>query len=148
MHYSHLVSGKTYRVLHTRGNNHFAPRSYAVKYMGFDVDGDLMFRTVNEEGEFTGYFYAFPQDVGDFFDLEEMGVAQPSIAGLSPQCKIIIKHLQKGNTLTQRSALMDFGIAALPRRIADLKEHGFNISSVMEKNKLTGQRYARYGLAA
>lgn len=65
---------------------------------------------------------------------------------LTPQCLVILSHLRKGHTVTQRSALMDFGVMALPRRIADLKEAGFNIESVMEKNTLTGQRYARYTL--
>lgn len=65
---------------------------------------------------------------------------------LSPQCKLILDHLRKGHTITQRSALMDFGIMALPRRVADLKESGYRIESVMEHNKLTGQRYARYSL--
>jgi len=41
---------------------------------------------------------------------------------------------------------MDFGVMALPRRIADLREHGYHIVSVLENNKLTGQRYARYYL--
>lgn len=64
----------------------------------------------------------------------------------SPQCRMILEHLRSGNTITQRSALLDFGIMALPRRIADLKEAGYNIRSTMELNKLTGQRYARYSL--
>lgn len=65
---------------------------------------------------------------------------------LTPQCALILNHLRKGHSITQRSALMDFGVMALPRRIADLKERGFNIQTVMEQNKLTGQRYARYYL--
>ena len=35
---------------------------------------------------------------------------------------------------------------ALPRRISDLKEMGYPISSEIEINTLTGQRYARYSL--
>ena len=65
---------------------------------------------------------------------------------LTPQCKAIIEHLKKGHTITQRSALMDFGIMSLPRRICDLKELGYKIKSVLEVNKLTGQRYSRYSL--
>jgi hypothetical protein len=60
------------------------------------------------------------------------------------QLELILTHLLDGNTLTQRSALMDFAVMALPRRIADLKERGIEISTVMEENSLTGQRYARY----
>ena len=67
---------------------------------------------------------------------------------LTPQCELILKHLEKGRSITQRSALMDFGMAALPRRIADLKELGYKIASLREHNKLTGQRYVRYFLEA
>ncbi|WP_218195179.1 helix-turn-helix domain-containing protein [Pseudomonas sp. 1239] len=55
-------------------------------------------------------------------------------------------HLKKGHSITQRSALLDFGVMALPRRISDLKEMGYPISSEIEINNLTGQRYARYSL--
>ncbi|SDU39746.1 helix-turn-helix domain-containing protein [Geopseudomonas guangdongensis] len=68
------------------------------------------------------------------------------IRRLSPQCDLILNHLEKGHSITQRSALMDFGVMALPRRIKDLKEMGYPIRSVMETNNLTGQRYARYSL--
>lgn len=65
---------------------------------------------------------------------------------LSPQCELILNHLKKGHSITQRSALLDFGVMALPRRISDLKEMGYPISSEIEINNLTGQRYARYSL--
>lgn len=66
---------------------------------------------------------------------------------MTPQCKLILEHLKQGNTITQRSALLDFGVMSLPRRIADLKQHhNINIKSTMEHNKITGQRYARYSL--
>ena len=65
---------------------------------------------------------------------------------MTPQCKLILNHLKKGHSITQRSALLDFGVMALPRRIADLRERGYRIKSEMEKNTLTGQRYARYTL--
>lgn len=70
------------------------------------------------------------------------------IRHLSPQCELILNHLKKGHSITQRSALMDFGVMALPRRIRDLKDLGYPITSAMETNKLTGQRYARYSLEA
>lgn len=65
---------------------------------------------------------------------------------LTPQCQRILRVLKAGHTITQRSALMDFGIMALPRRIADLKEAGYAITSTMQKSPLTGQRYAQYTL--
>lgn len=63
---------------------------------------------------------------------------------MTPQVRRIRNHLRKGYTITQRSALLDFGIMALPRRIADLKEHGFPITTTMEVNDATGQRFAMY----
>jgi len=60
------------------------------------------------------------------------------------QLSTIHKQLLKGNSLTQRSALLDFGIMSLPRRIADLKEKGFPVKSEMKTNPLTRQRYASY----
>lgn len=62
------------------------------------------------------------------------------------QVNVIRKQLLKGNTLTQRSALMDFGIMALPRRIRDLKETGFPVKTEMRVNPQTGQRYAAYSM--
>lgn len=66
---------------------------------------------------------------------------------LTPQCALLLEHLRKGHSITLRSALLDYGIQALPRRIADLKAAGVPIVKVMERNKLTGQPYARYSLA-
>jgi hypothetical protein len=66
---------------------------------------------------------------------------------LTPQCTTILKHLTAGHSITHRSALMDFGVMSLPRRICDLKEMGHKIKSIMEHNTLTGQRYARYSIA-
>lgn len=63
------------------------------------------------------------------------------------QVATLRKILSRGNTVTQRSALMDHGIMALPRRIADLKETGFPIDTVMLSNPTTGQRFAQYSMA-
>lgn len=65
---------------------------------------------------------------------------------LSRQCRILLRHLKRSN-ITQRQALMDHSIMALPRRVADLKEAGYNIEKVMKANPHTGQRYASYYLA-
>lgn len=60
------------------------------------------------------------------------------------QVNTIRKELLKSNSISQRSALMDFGIMALPRRIADLKETGFPVKTEIKHNPMTGQRYASY----
>jgi len=59
----------------------------------------------------------------------------------------ILAHLRLGKSLTARSAMIDLGVAALPRRIADLKEEGYDIVAHNETNKLTGRRYVRYAFA-
>lgn len=58
----------------------------------------------------------------------------------------LLKHLLAGRSITQRDAMqfLTTSIAALPRRIADIKEMGYPIVTVYEKNKFSGRRYARY----
>ena len=63
---------------------------------------------------------------------------------ITNQCDDLLRHLEKGNTITQRSALLDFGVMSLSRRICDLKARGVKISRKLERNVRTGQRYARY----
>ena len=63
------------------------------------------------------------------------------------QVNTIRKVLLKDGSLTQRSALMDFSIMALPRRIADLKASGFPVKTEIKINPKTGQRYAQYTMA-
>jgi len=65
---------------------------------------------------------------------------------LAPQTALVLNHLRAHGSLTQRSALIDLGVAALPRRIADLKEAGYPINTTRMKNKITGQRFVRYAL--
>jgi len=60
------------------------------------------------------------------------------------QVEKIRQVLLSGGSLTQRSALMDYGIMALPRRIADLKAQGFPVKSEMKTNPNTSQRFAQY----
>jgi hypothetical protein len=47
------------------------------------------------------------------------------------QCELLLEVLRKGEHLTGRSALLDYGVAALPRRIKDLKENGIPVQSRM-----------------
>jgi hypothetical protein len=62
------------------------------------------------------------------------------------QTQELLSHLMAGRSITQRDAMqfLTTSIAALPRRIADLKEMGYPIITLFEKNKFTGRRYARY----
>lgn len=64
------------------------------------------------------------------------------------QTQELLKHLMAGRSITQRDAMqfLTTSIAALPRRIADLKEAGYPIVTTYERNKFTGRRYARYAM--
>lgn len=77
-----------------------------------------------------------------------VGIRSESLKTTSTtQAKRILNHLKAGNSMTQRSALMDFGIMSVSKRISELREHGHDIRKVMEKNNHTEQRYMRYWLA-
>ena len=57
----------------------------------------------------------------------------------------ILKHLQRGNAITQASAIIHFRCYRLSARIYGLRRKGHNIiSNLIEKN---GHRFAEYRLA-
>lgn len=60
------------------------------------------------------------------------------------QNAILIEHLKKTKSITQREALIDHGIQCLTKRIQELRAMGYNIKTVKKKHPITGQRYARY----
>ena len=66
---------------------------------------------------------------------------------MKSQVDKLLEHFKQGQVTTLRSALIDFGVASLPRRISDLRERGHNIQKTMKRNPVTGQRYAEYYLA-
>jgi len=61
------------------------------------------------------------------------------------QNELLLAHLLGGRTITRIQADHLYRIAALPRRIADLKEKGHNIVAV-DKYDATGRRYTEYSL--
>lgn len=63
------------------------------------------------------------------------------------QIDIILRHLKKAKSITQREALIDYSIQSLTKRISELRQMGYNIVSTFKKHPTTGQRYARYTLA-
>lgn len=62
------------------------------------------------------------------------------------QTQVLLKHLRKAGSITQREALLDHGVQSLTRRITELRDAGFNIHSSMRAHPITGQRYCRYVL--
>ena len=63
---------------------------------------------------------------------------------MKPQCKTILAHVQRVGHISGRAALLDYSIAALPRRIKDLENLGYRFRREDAVNAGTGQRYRRY----
>lgn len=62
---------------------------------------------------------------------------------LTPQVASLLNYLRTKKTITAVEARAVFQIEALPRRIADLKDAGYDIEKKMKKDA-KGKRYARY----
>lgn len=62
------------------------------------------------------------------------------------QNEIILNHIRRAKSISQREALIDHGIQSLTKRISELRGMGYNIKTVHKKHPITGQRYARYSL--
>ena len=62
------------------------------------------------------------------------------------QNEMILQHLRKARSISQREALIDHGIQCLTKRISELRILGHKIKTVHKKHPITGQRYARYQL--
>lgn len=60
------------------------------------------------------------------------------------QNEIILQHLKKAKSISQREALVDYSIQSLTKRISELRELGYKIKTVHKKHPITGQKYARY----
>lgn len=84
-----------------------------------------------------------------YFSTEELEVvAKPKkvrVIGPGTQLDRLLKHLLSGRSITPLHARQHYGIEALPRRIADLKEAGHKIK-VAYRIDPTGKRYAEYSL--
>ena len=60
----------------------------------------------------------------------------------------ILEHLQKGKSLTAMEALAKFGVFRLAARVRDLRASGHPVRTIMETDKRTGKRWARYWMGA
>ena len=65
---------------------------------------------------------------------------------MTTQNTLILKHLKKAKSISQREALVDYSIQSLSKRISELRLQGHNIVTKHKKHPVTGQRYARYVL--
>jgi hypothetical protein len=59
--------------------------------------------------------------------------------------QMILKHLESKGSITAVEAQALYRCRSLSRRITDIKQWGFPVSSVLKKDA-TDQRYARYYL--
>lgn len=61
------------------------------------------------------------------------------------QCAVVLNWLQTKGELTNRQAVVDLNIMALPRRVMELRDAGYNIDMTYRKSS-TGARYGVYTL--
>lgn len=63
---------------------------------------------------------------------ESQNVFDRNIEHFSKQCRIVYSALNRGERLTTASALIDYGVGDLRRRIKDLKDN-YGITNIREK---------------
>lgn len=64
------------------------------------------------------------------------------------QNSLILDHLRRTGSITQREALLDYSVQSLTKRISELRARGYKIKSEKRQHPTTGQRYVRYVLTA
>lgn len=81
--------------------------------------------------------------VGKGVDPEELQESPSQKAVTAPMTKAILSHLERVGSITNVEAQAVYRCRALPRRIADIREAGYE---VIKKTKFdpTGQRYVQY----
>ncbi len=67
---------------------------------------------------------------------------------MSNQIRTLVAHFARKKTITNREAISEYRIMALPRRISDMEEQGFRFRRHQKVNKATGQRYVKYECVA
>lgn len=74
-------------------------------------------------------------------------VTPTAIPRITPQAHVVLSHIKRAGSITQREAIADHSVQSLTRRIAELRDAGFPVRGEQRKHPLTGQRYMRYSLA-
>lgn len=67
---------------------------------------------------------------------------------MTTQNTLIINHMLRTGSITQREAMIDYSIQSLTKRISELRSRGYRIKSEKKMHPTTGQRYVRYVLTA
>lgn len=73
-----------------------------------------------------------------------LSLSGPTFLSLTPQSRVVLRHLDNTGTITQREALMDHSVQSLTRRITEIRDAGFKVEGSWKKHPLTNQRYMRY----
>ena len=60
------------------------------------------------------------------------------------QAQLIIKHLSKTGSISQREAMLEYGVASLTKAMSRLRKEGYVILDDWHKNPITENRYKRY----
>lgn len=115
-----------------------SPNVFVGHYFAEGREGSTRFYLFN-----SGDAPALPEKMQIKSDQLDAVKASPAPAKLCPQSRQILTHLREVGSLTNIEAQALYRCRSLPRRIADLKENGYQITSVM-KVDATGQKYARY----
>lgn len=64
------------------------------------------------------------------------------------QNSLILDHMRRTGSITQREALLDYSVQSLTKRISELRARGYKIKSEKRFHPTTGQRYVRYVLTS
>jgi hypothetical protein len=66
---------------------------------------------------------------------------------LAPQCRTILAHLKKGETITNAESMLVYHISRLSDVVRKLRLAGYDISTTMKKDGVGG-KYASYKLVS
>lgn len=73
-------------------------------------------------------------------------VVQRAPRAITPQAQVVLNHMQRAGSITQREALVDHAVQSLTRRITEIKDACIPVKTEYKRHPVTGQRYARYFL--
>lgn len=62
------------------------------------------------------------------------------------QNQLILAHMIRTGSITQREAMIDYSVQSLTKRISELRARGYKIKSEKRQHPTTNQRYVRYVL--
>ncbi|MCF4099803.1 helix-turn-helix domain-containing protein [Maritalea mediterranea] len=67
-------------------------------------------------------------------------------SGKMTQVEKILNHIKTAGSISQREAMLDYGVQSFHRRLSDIRERGIKLYPQSKKHPTTGQEYTRYYL--